>query len=229
MLRPSLLSLLMTAACIGGDPGSLSTGDGEPNAPAVALGASGDLLDYGETDGSCFRVPGVARGTGFAQHPELALGVVWTMEPDCDDCMWGASSDLYLGDGLTEETGAVDVFDGIVAFDDSASSRALSEIFGVQVAPGSLAEVTATRTYAGTVDYRAPDVQAALAAWSGEPSERLRGFGWNVTRFEWSASFLISDELYDADADLVEVDGETYERTGTTLVGYEVFVCVLAL
>jgi hypothetical protein len=228
MLRPSLL-LLFSAGCIGGDPGSLASNDAEANAPAVALGASGELLDYGETDGSCFRVPGVARGTGFAQHPELALGVVWTMEAECDDCMWGASSDLYLGAGLSEETGAVDVFDGIVAFDDSSSSRALSEIFGVQVAPGSLAEVTATRTYTGTVDYRDPDVQAAIAAWAGEPSDRLRGFGWNVTRFAWSASFLISDEFYDPDADLVEVDGQPYERTGNTLVGYEVFVCLLSL
>ena len=101
MLRPSLL-LLFSAGCIGGDPGSLASNDAEANAPAVALGASGELLDYGETDGSCFRVPGVARGTGFAQHPELALGVVWTMEAECDDCMWGASSDLYLGAGLSK-------------------------------------------------------------------------------------------------------------------------------
>jgi len=220
-------SALFLHGCIGGDGGSFSGGESQSHAPAVALGATEGSLDYGSTGGACFRVPGVARGTGYAQKPELALGAVWTREADCPDCAWLPTADVYTGPGSSTDRELVEVFDGVVSFDDTGSGRALADIFGAVVAPGAMAELTATRTWSGIVDYREAAVQAQIGVWREVEAEGDRGLAWNVTRFEWSARFLVPYVEFDPDAEVVEVDGEPYLRTDNSMVGYEVFACLL--
>lgn len=227
------IASLSLHACIGGDGASVVSTEVSADAPAVALGSSAAVLDYGETDETCFRVPGVARGTGYAQRPELALGVRWRASLGCgvgeEDCTWQATTDAYVGPGIDQVVTPVPVFDGVVRFDDTASTAALSEIFGTTMAPGAMAEVSASRTFAGTIDTREPEVQAAIAAWREAGGEEASGLSWNVTRFEWSATFLVPDDVYDDDVEIVIVDGEPYRVTDNALLGYEVFVCLLPL
>ena len=204
--------------------------------PAVALDTTAADASYGSTAGSCFVVPGTARGTGFAAQPELALGAVWTHEAGCDvsqsdSCVWEPSLSVYQGSARVEGADETDVFSGFVRFDDSSGSRTMARLFGVPVASGAFAEVIAQRSWVGHVDYRDANVAAWATAWSPDEDE-VGGLAWQVTVFEWTANFLAEydydDELADGER-AYDIDGTLYRRSADKQRGYEVYACVIPL
>jgi hypothetical protein len=197
----------------------------ELSEPVVALDAADAETEYAATADTCFLIRGTSRGTGYAQHPEQALGAMWSTEADCqDDCAWTPSVWLYSGSGVVEDRNPVEVFSGFTRFDDSTSTDTLGAIFGMELTSGSVAELSAVRTYEGMVDLRDDTVQDWFGTFP-EQYEGQRGFGWNVQVIEWSATFLQTDDGTN-DGPRYLVDGDILSPSDTIQVGYEVYVCV---
>lgn len=205
----------------------------EAESPAVALDATALDSSYGATAGSCFQVPGTSRGTGFASNPDLALGTVWTHPADCDawaedDCTWEPTLSIYQGPDRVENTTEEEVFSGFARFDESGSSRAMAQLFGIPVVAGAVAELSAVRTWEGHVDYRSENVQSWVGSWVME-EDITPGFAWQVTVFEWTARFLtelnFDDELGENET-AYDIEGTVYRRTNKEQRGYEVYACV---
>ncbi len=202
--------------------------------PSVALDTTYNELGYADTEGSCFRVLGAGRGTGYVQRPDLALGTVWTRDSFCPEgvCAWGPSLEIYTGPGRIEDEHPVESFEGYTFFDGSDDSAALGEIFGQRLVPGSLAHLSSSRVYSGTVDYSQRDTQAWISLWRDTHDEELRkeaGLAWQVMLWEWDATFFggASSLAVDDDDDVIQVGDDLYAPTGQTLKGFEVFVCVV--
>lgn len=239
MKRVPLFALAALAAGCPIDTSFVAV-DTQVETPSAAIASEESAVGYDLTSGACFRVPGVARGTGYALHPDLALGDVWTRSDLCGtdldltlpECMWAPSLLLYNGAGISENARPTTIFHGVTRFDDSASSGVLGQIFGTSLTAGALAELSSVRVYDGTINLRDPDV----AAWlddvaASQPEGSTLGFSWNVTVFNWTATFLVPwDHMSDDDKDsLVSIDGQIYHPSGSTQAGYEVFACVAQL
>jgi hypothetical protein len=219
----------MVTACFQ-DFGLVGIETEEAAPPATILDATYEDIGYDETVDTCFRMPAQGRGTGYAAHPELALGSIWWPDPECitTNCVWAPTSDIYDGFARNENNDRVGTFEGFTMFDGTRSTMMLSEIFGARLESDTPARVTVDRVYAGYVDYSQRNVQAWLADWEqANPFFGRAGFAWDVQVVEWRAEVFeqsFGDEETD---DLVQIDGLTWVPSGNELLGFEVFVCVV--
>lgn len=205
------------------------------DSPSVVLEATYPDIGYEQTDGTCFQVPASGRGTGYASRPDLALGTIWLRDrvcPEGEECAWAPTLEIYGGPSRIEDSVPVEQFNGFTFFDDSEATGILAELFAAQIAPGALAEVTASRAYEGLVDYSQLDTQRWLEEWQAVHDIEVfehAGFAWNVHLYEWQAQFYDRVDAVTDENEAIRVAGSLYEPTLRRLTGYEVFVCVVDL